>query len=206
MHPFSLRRENSECHCTDYMYFTLHSYCHSYCIHTGSIIHSELWMISAEWFGLSFVLFFKNTLFLLLCSKIYNHSVSCESKKYSKRELETPSSAWTKCRHTADTNIVNIDCCNSNLIQRLSTTIFTPVFTVCDQRKWLFSVLFTCIVFVFNLSTVAKCMNVLYLYSLNQLGNFFYSESMCMTSWVTEDKKHDIILNVCLFYLIHTCN
>ena len=65
----------------------------------------------------------------------------------------------------------------------LSSRIFTTVFTVCDQRKWLFGVLFTCIVFVFNLSTVAKCMNVLYFIFSKSAGQFSdHSESMCMTS------------------------
>ena len=137
--------------------------------------------------------------------KVSSNRHSPKSKKYSKHELKTRSSAWTKCRHTADT----IKYCKHRLLQFqhytvLSTKIFTPVFTVCDQRKWLFGVRFTCIVFVFKLSTFAKCMNVLY--SLNA-GHFSdHSQSMYLTSWITEDKKHDIILKVWLFFLIHTCN
>ena len=39
----------------------------------------------------------------LLCIKIYSHSVSRETKKCSKHELKTRSSAWRKRRHTTDT-------------------------------------------------------------------------------------------------------
>ena len=161
-------------HCT---YFTLHSHC---------VLGREFKVNNIrEMIRLQFCFVLLNTLFLRTCNstrpkvtwensficyscwpicfKIYNHSahsVSPESKKCSKHELKTRSSAWTKCRHTAETNIEKYRLLQFHTV--LSTTIFTPVFTVGDKRKWLFGVLFTCIVFVFNLSTVAKCMNVLY--------------------------------------------
>ena len=83
------------------------------------IIWSEMWMISAEiWLQFCFVL--SNHLFLRICYntlgcidrfasknihwpicvKIYNHSVSPNSKKYSQHELKRQSSALTKCIHT----------------------------------------------------------------------------------------------------------
>ena len=100
---------------------------------------------------------------------------------------------------------MNIDCCNSNIIQ-------------CYQLQYLH----LCLQSVIRENDcLVYCLHVLYLSSTCQqlpnakctvfifsksAGQFFdHSESMCMTSWVTEDKKHDIISNVCLFYLIHTC-
>ena len=56
---FSLRRENSECHCTVHVFHTAFILC------AGPIIHSELWMISTEWFGPSFFFSEKYTLFPL---------------------------------------------------------------------------------------------------------------------------------------------
>ena len=187
---------------------TWHVFHTAFILCAGPRIHSELWMIlPTEWYGSSFVLFFKM------------HSVSPYLTNSTRRKVTWENifirySCWllyfkivtiilflVRVRNTANTstkhgvqleqnvdthlkpNIVNVDCCNSNILySAISYNIYTCVYSLWPEKMTVWCTVYMYSIWLqpLNSCQMHECTVFIFSKSAGQFSD--HSESMCMTS------------------------